>query len=430
MSENQPREFDAVLGGNTPPPVTGVVLGGIEGVKRRLESESFNVRLQALSDALNYQEAGLNLVIQALGEFSLQEKNSAARLLKRRGDEKGKQALLEFDPYLYFTKLDDWEVEEFNPEVGITNPNITAFAIDLEISRDKINTEYYNFLKSSSSSETKDILKIKYQSLEEEATNKKFQVFIDASRKSQIQGLHCYYHSDCFLDLFVEYKNHFSDLRALLWADAQYEPYRRTSKYKLSGNMSLILENYPNLEVFHIRTSADGEYYRSYGGCLSFTKVKHENLKTLVIETGSLQQLTMQQLIKLDLPNLEYLELWFGDAKLDANKLIKNIAEKFTKLKYLGIRTCQNSDDFAKAIVSFTLIERLIILNFSMGDMTNKGAEYLLNCSAVNQLHTLDISMNILSSNIVDKFSKFKCQVYTHSQDEDETGMRYWSLSE
>ena len=89
--------------------------------------------------------------------------------------------------------------------------------------------------------------------------------------------------------------------------------------------MSLILENYPYLEVFHIRTSADGEYYRSYGGCLSFTKVKHENLKTLVIETGSLQQLTMEQLIKLDLPNLEYLELWFGDAKLDANKLIKKL---------------------------------------------------------------------------------------------------------
>ncbi len=38
MSENQPREFDAVLGGGNQAPVDGVVLGGIEGVKRRWES--------------------------------------------------------------------------------------------------------------------------------------------------------------------------------------------------------------------------------------------------------------------------------------------------------------------------------------------------------------------------------------------------------
>lgn len=129
MSENQPREFDVVLGGKNPPPVTGVVLGGIEGVKRRLESEIIDVRIKALSDALNYQEAGLDLVIEALEDDSLQVKGFASRLLKEWGGEKGKKALLEFDPYLYFTKLDDWEVEEFNPEVGITNLNQKAFII-------------------------------------------------------------------------------------------------------------------------------------------------------------------------------------------------------------------------------------------------------------------------------------------------------------
>ena len=105
MSENQPREFDAALGGKNPPPVTGVVLGGIEGVKRRLESEIVDVRIKALNDALNYGDEGLDLVIQALENDSLQVKSFASRLLKKSGGEKGKQALLEFDPYLYFTKL-------------------------------------------------------------------------------------------------------------------------------------------------------------------------------------------------------------------------------------------------------------------------------------------------------------------------------------
>ncbi len=34
-NQNQPRRFDVVLGGKNPAPVTGAVLGGIEGVKRR-----------------------------------------------------------------------------------------------------------------------------------------------------------------------------------------------------------------------------------------------------------------------------------------------------------------------------------------------------------------------------------------------------------
>ncbi|MEO0841370.1 MAG: hypothetical protein AAF063_20990 [Cyanobacteria bacterium J06643_5] len=53
-NQNQPREFDVVLGGENPAPVTGVVLGGIEGVKRRLESEIVDVRIKALNDALKY----------------------------------------------------------------------------------------------------------------------------------------------------------------------------------------------------------------------------------------------------------------------------------------------------------------------------------------------------------------------------------------
>ena len=130
MSE-QPREFDVVLGGKNPPPVTGVVLGGIEGVKQRLESEIVDVRIKALNDAFKYGDEGLDLVIQALENDSLQVQGFASRLLKEWGGEKGKQALLEFDPYLYFTKLDDWEVEEFNPEVGIMNPEGKAYVVNL-----------------------------------------------------------------------------------------------------------------------------------------------------------------------------------------------------------------------------------------------------------------------------------------------------------
>ena len=53
-NQNQPRDYDAVLGGQSPPPVDGVVLGGLEGVRSRLRSSVVEVQVNALSEALNY----------------------------------------------------------------------------------------------------------------------------------------------------------------------------------------------------------------------------------------------------------------------------------------------------------------------------------------------------------------------------------------
>ena len=63
MSENNqyPREYDAVLGGNSPPPVDGVVLGGIEGLKRRLETGNTQQRVDSLDDVVKYGDAGIDL---------------------------------------------------------------------------------------------------------------------------------------------------------------------------------------------------------------------------------------------------------------------------------------------------------------------------------------------------------------------------------
>ncbi len=52
---NQPKEFDAVLGGESSPTLNAVVLGGIQAVKRRLEDEDEGERLKALEDALSME---------------------------------------------------------------------------------------------------------------------------------------------------------------------------------------------------------------------------------------------------------------------------------------------------------------------------------------------------------------------------------------
>ena len=100
MSDNQqPKPYDAVLGGQNPVPEGAAVLGGIEGVKLRLSNENPEVRITALYQALNYGEPGLDLVVKALEDESPQLQIKAHSLLIPLSEPYVKQALAEFNPY-------------------------------------------------------------------------------------------------------------------------------------------------------------------------------------------------------------------------------------------------------------------------------------------------------------------------------------------
>ena len=101
-NQNQPREYDAVLGGQNSIPVNAAVLGGIAGVKSRLASPIVQVRIAALSEALKYGEAGLDLIIQALHDKSMQVKFTAYSLLKHRNEEKIQRRLQDYLPIFEF----------------------------------------------------------------------------------------------------------------------------------------------------------------------------------------------------------------------------------------------------------------------------------------------------------------------------------------
>ncbi|MEH2325339.1 MAG: hypothetical protein V7K32_17625 [Nostoc sp.] len=51
-NQNQPKEYDAVLGGQVAPPVNGLVLGGIEGAKLRLNSNDIKVKIAAVAELI------------------------------------------------------------------------------------------------------------------------------------------------------------------------------------------------------------------------------------------------------------------------------------------------------------------------------------------------------------------------------------------
>lgn len=95
---NQPRDYDAVLGSQALPPVGGAVLGGLEGVKQRLAHSAPSQRIAALYEAVKYGQAGLDLVIQALGDSSEQVQWNAYSILRERAEPRVKQVLQEHIP--------------------------------------------------------------------------------------------------------------------------------------------------------------------------------------------------------------------------------------------------------------------------------------------------------------------------------------------
>ncbi len=102
---NQPQQYDAVLGGQTPIPVGRAILGGLEGVKRHLDSAVEDQRIAALSEALKYGEAGLDLVILALQDESEKLGRAAYLLLRERTEPKVKQTLIDYKPWQFVTCL-------------------------------------------------------------------------------------------------------------------------------------------------------------------------------------------------------------------------------------------------------------------------------------------------------------------------------------
>ncbi|MGL5196444.1 MAG: hypothetical protein ACRC8Y_22875, partial [Chroococcales cyanobacterium] len=102
MNVEGPKYYDAVMGGHHSPPPGAAVLGGLTGIQTRLAVVDIPVKVSALKDALNYGQAGLELVIDALKDDSHTVRRSAFLLLKHRTEPKAIAALKKFNPYRFF----------------------------------------------------------------------------------------------------------------------------------------------------------------------------------------------------------------------------------------------------------------------------------------------------------------------------------------
>lgn len=391
MQNNQPREDDAVLGGQSPPPLQSMVLGGIEGVKLRLNSPVMEVRVAALNDALNYGNAGLELVTQALQDKSRQIQRSTYRLLRKRQEPQVKQVLQIYKPWQRFERLEEYQgyrgrhitrfsncqVTEFSPEIGITDTVGTAYAL--------LRTEY---------DDAEDLTDKLARLLQDPQAGKLeallFGRWLEAYENTSSQ----------LIDALVAAKDRLTSLKAIFIGDIPYMECEIS--WIRQSDISPILRAYPQLEVLQVR-GGDG---------LEFTPpVRHDNLKALIVETGGLSRTTVAQICNLNLSALEHLELWFGSEDYGGDCWVESVnpilfEQKFPNLTYLGLRNSQFSDEIAQAVVRSPLLQSISVLDLSMGTLSDAGAEILLNCAAIKELDILNLSENFLSEDMVQRFSQ------------------------
>ena len=242
MAENQqPGNYDAVLGGKNPPPIYGSVLGGIEGVKRRLSNPVVDVKLAALSDALNYQEAGLDLVIQALKNKSKRLERHAYKLLKKRKETQVKQALEHYQPWYIFERSQEYssydglhlekfanrQIVEFDSEVGIADPENIAY---------KLLSNYDSTVPITE----------KLTSLLQDSKASKLEALVIGE-----WGETCENDSSEIVNALVDAKDKLSNIKAIFIGDI--ESAECEISWIRQSDISPILRAYPQLEILQVR---------------------------------------------------------------------------------------------------------------------------------------------------------------------------------
>jgi predicted DNA-binding WGR domain protein len=202
--------------------------------------------------------------------------------------------------------------------------------------------------------------------------------------------------SAAIVEALVAARDQLPNLKALFLGDITYE--EQEISWIHQSDMSPLFEAYPKLEHFRVR-GAEG---------LTLGRLRHANLKSLVVETGGLPSVIAREVAAAELPKLEHLELWLGEEGYGGTTTVEDLApilsgKQFPKLRYLGLRDSAKADEFAAAVTKAPVLKKVKVLDLSLGNLSDPGAEALAAGPLVAKLEKLDIHHHYVSPAVVKK---------------------------
>jgi hypothetical protein len=217
------------------------------------------------------------------------------------------------------------------------------------------------------------------------------------------------------LEPLLQHHDHFQHLTALFLGDISQEE-SEISWIELD-DVSPLFTAYPQLEHLGIRGNASSNMGLHLGTLHS------ELLKTLVIESGSMDRSVVHAILRSHLPALAHLELWTGSENYGGNCTVEDFGplwtgDLFPNLRYLGLRDSEFTDDLAIALSQSPLLERLRELDLSLGTLSDTGAAALLNCPAVRKLAKLDLHHHFCSEEMMQRLQALPIEVDVSEREE------------
>jgi hypothetical protein len=172
------------------------------------------------------------------------------------------------------------------------------------------------------------------------------------------------------------------------------------------SDVSPLFGAYPALQHFRVRG----------GNGLAPGTIRSDALKSLVVESGGLDASVVRDVLRSELPALEHLELWLGTDNYGATTTMADLeplfaSDLFPNLRSLGLRDSDLEDEIAQAAAHSPLLERVRVLDLSLGVLTDAGAQALVDSPAVLRLEKLDIHHHYCSEEMVARLEGLGIQV-------------------
>jgi hypothetical protein len=205
--------------------------------------------------------------------------------------------------------------------------------------------------------------------------------------------------ADVVVDALVAHKDVFTSLTAVFIGDIICDECEVSWLHQ--ADMAPLLAAYPRLEILRVRGGED----------LAFSKLAHDRLRELTIEAGGLGADVVQAVGAARLPALEHLELWLGTSDYGGDATVADLApilagDRFPKLRHLGLRDSEISDEVAVAVAAAPVVRQLRTLDLSMGTLGDEGARALLASPLVRGLNRLDLHHCFLSEEVAAQLTK------------------------
>lgn len=231
--------------------------------------------------------------------------------------------------------------------------------------------------------------------------------------------------SSDIVEALVRLKDSFPQLRSLFIGDMSYEECEVS--WIMQSNIGPILTAYPELRSLTIKGSTG----------LSLDPAQHDKLEELIIICGGLGKDVIASISEGSFKSLKKLELYLGVDNYGFDGSLEDVLTliepgKFPQLTYLGLKDSEIQDEIAIAVADAPIVDQLHTLDLSMGTLSDKGAEALLQSEKIKKLELLDLNYHYMSDDMMNRWRQSGIKVDISDQqdiDEDED-YRYPSLTE